>query len=188
MIDNYDSFTYNLVQYCLELGATPKVIRNDELTLSEIVALNPSQIIISPGPCTPNEAGVSLEVVSHFYKTIPLLGVCLGHQALVQALGGRVIRAHLVMHGKTSPVLHDQSGVFANLPSPLVATRYHSLVADEQDLPAELAVNAWVEETDGHRTIMGVQHKTYPVAGVQFHPESIMSECGHDMLANFLRW
>lgn len=188
MIDNYDSFTYNLVQYCLELGAKPEVIRNDQLTLAEIIALNPMQIIISPGPCTPNEAGVSLDVVNHFYKRIPLLGVCLGHQALVQALGGTVIRARAVMHGKTSPVTHDQTGVFAELPSPLTATRYHSLVAREQDLPSELLVNAWVDEADGHRTIMGVQHATYPVAGVQFHPESIMSEHGHAMLANFLRW
>jgi len=188
MIDNYDSFTYNLVQYCLELGATPKVIRNDQLSLAEIIALKPTRIIISPGPCTPNEAGVSLEVVEHFYQSTPLLGVCLGHQALVQSLGGRVVRAHLVMHGKTSPVQHDQTGVFKDLPSPLTATRYHSLVADAQDLPEELAVNAWVIEDDGHKTIMGVQHKKYPVAGVQFHPESIMSEHGHQMLANFLRW
>lgn len=188
MIDNYDSFTYNLVQYCMELGAEPTVIRNDQLSLREIIALQPTHIIISPGPCTPNEAGVSLEVVDHFYQKTPMLGVCLGHQALVQALGGTVIRANQVMHGKTSLVQHDQTGVFADLPSPLTATRYHSLVACDQNVPRDLLINAWVEEDNGQRTIMGVQHKRYPVAGVQFHPESIMTEHGHAMIANFLQW
>lgn len=188
MIDNYDSFTYNLVQYFAELGADVRVFRNDTLTVADIEQLQPEQIVISPGPCTPNEAGVSLEAIRHFAGRIPILGVCLGHQAIGQAFGGRIVRAGRVMHGKTSPVRHRGQGVFAGLPNPLTATRYHSLAIDKASLPDCLEVTAWTEQADGSiEEIMGVRHRSLDVEGVQFHPESILSEAGHELLANFLR-
>jgi anthranilate synthase component 2 len=188
MIDNYDSFTYNLVQYFGELGADVRVFRNDALTVADIERLNPEKIVISPGPCSPNEAGVSLETIRAFAGRIPLLGVCLGHQAIGQVFGGYVIRAGRVMHGKTSPVYHRGEGVFAGLPNPLTATRYHSLVVDKARLPDCLEVTAWTENEDGSvEEIMGVRHRTLDVEGVQFHPESILTEAGHELLANFLR-
>jgi anthranilate synthase component II len=182
MIDNYDSFTYNLVQYFGELGEDVRVFRNDEITLDQIAALSPDRICISPGPCTPNEAGVSLGVFERFAGRVPILGVCLGHQALGQAFGGKVIRAKTLMHGKTSPVAHTGVGVFASLPTPFEAARYHSLAVERASLPACLEVTAWT--VDGE--IMGLRHKTLPVEGVQFHPESIATEHGHTMLRNFL--
>lgn len=188
MIDNYDSFTYNVVQYLAELGADVKVVRNDEIDVPEIEALAPEKIVISPGPCTPNEAGVSLKVIEAFAGRIPLLGVCLGHQAIGQAFGGKVIRAPQVMHGKTSPVYHENRGVFTGLNNPLQATRYHSLVIDKATLPECLEVTAWTQNEDGSRAeIMGVRHTTLAVEGVQFHPESILTEQGHELLNNFLR-
>ncbi|HEX5515402.1 MAG TPA: aminodeoxychorismate/anthranilate synthase component II [Gammaproteobacteria bacterium] len=188
MIDNYDSFTYNLVQYFAELGADVHVVRNDALTLAEIEALQPERIVISPGPCTPDQAGVSLEVIRSFAGRLPILGVCLGHQAIGQVFGGYVVRAGRVMHGKTSPVRHRDQGVFAGLPNPLRATRYHSLAIDKTRLPECLELTAWTENPDGSiEEIMGVRHRTLDVEGVQFHPESILSEAGHDLLANFLR-
>jgi anthranilate synthase component 2 len=188
MIDNYDSFTYNLVQYFGELNAEVKVIRNDEITVSEIAALAPEKIVISPGPCTPNEAGISLAVINAFAGTIPLLGVCLGHQSIGQAFGGKVVRAPYVMHGKTSPVYHHNTGVFTGLNNPLQATRYHSLVIEKETLPECLDITAWTQNPDGSMAeIMGVRHKTLPVEGVQFHPESILTEQGHELLNNFLR-
>ncbi len=188
MIDNYDSFTYNLVQYFGELGANIKVVRNDEITIEEIAALAPEKIVISPGPCTPNEAGVSIETIKTFAGKIPLLGVCLGHQSIGQAFGGNVIRAPFVMHGKTSPVFHNNTGVFKNLKNPFQATRYHSLVIEKETLPDCLEVTAWTQNEDGSLgEIMGVKHKTLAVEGVQFHPESILTEHGHDMLRNFLQ-
>ncbi|MBN8426253.1 MAG: aminodeoxychorismate/anthranilate synthase component II [Xanthomonadales bacterium] len=187
MIDNYDSFTYNLVQYFGELGQAVKVVRNDELSVAQIAALKPERIVISPGPCTPNEAGVSLEVLAALGDQVPILGVCLGHQSIGQAFGGKVIRASRIMHGKTSPVFHTGKGVFAGLPSPFEATRYHSLVVEQSSLPDCLEVTAWTENADGSREeIMGLRHRTLPVQGVQFHPESILTEHGHAMLQNFL--
>ena len=187
MIDNYDSFTYNLVQYFGELGADVKVVRNDEITVDEIAALAPEKIVISPGPCTPTEAGVSIETIKTFAGKIPLLGVCLGHQSIGQALGGKVIRAPFVMHGKTSPVYHNNKGVFAGLKNPFQATRYHSLVIEKESLPDCLEITAWTQNEDGSMAeIMGVKHKTLALEGVQFHPESILTEQGHDMLRNFL--
>ena len=187
MVDNYDSFTYNLVQYFGELGQAVKVIRNDELSVAQIAALKPERIVISPGPCTPNEAGVSLEVLAALGDQVPILGVCLGHQSIGQAFGGKVIRASRIMHGKTSPVFHTGKGVFAGLPSPFEATRYHSLVVEQSSLPDCLEVTAWTENADGSREeIMGLRHRTLPVQGVQFHPESILTEHGHAMLQNFL--
>jgi anthranilate synthase component 2 len=187
MIDNYDSFTYNLVQYFGELGQAVKVVRNDELSVAQIAALKPERIVISPGPCTPNEAGVSLEVLAALGDQVPILGVCLGHQSIGQAFGGKVIRASRIMHGKTSPVFHTGQGVFAGLPSPFEATRYHSLVVEQSSLPDCLEVTAWTENADGSREeIMGLRHRTLPVQGVQFHPESILTEHGHAMLQNFL--
>ena len=187
MIDNYDSFTYNLVQYFGELGADIKVVRNDEITIAEIVALAPEKIVISPGPCTPTEAGISVAAINTFAGKIPLLGVCLGHQSIGQALGGKVIRAPFVMHGKTSPVYHNNKGVFAGLNNPFQATRYHSLVIEKESLPECLEITAWTQNDDGSMAeIMGVKHKTLAVEGVQFHPESILTEHGHDMLRNFL--
>lgn len=187
MIDNYDSFTYNLVQYFGELGAEVKVVRNDEITIAEIAALAPEKIVISPGPCTPNEAGVSVATINTFAGKIPLLGVCLGHQAIGQAMGGKVIRAPFVMHGKTSPVYHNNTGVFTGLKNPFQATRYHSLVIEKESLPDCLEITAWTQNEDGSMgEIMGVKHKTLAVEGVQFHPESILTEHGHDMLRNFL--
>lgn len=187
MIDNYDSFTYNLVQYFGELGADIKVVRNDEITIAEIAALAPEKIVISPGPCTPTEAGVSIDTIKTFAGKIPLLGVCLGHQSIGQALGGKVIRAPFVMHGKTSPVYHNNKGVFAGLKNPFQATRYHSLVIEKESIPECLEITAWTQNEDGSMAdIMGVKHKTLALEGVQFHPESILTEHGHDMLRNFL--
>jgi anthranilate synthase component 2 len=187
MIDNYDSFTYNLVQYFGELGEQVHVIRNDQLDVDAIAALQPERIVISPGPCTPNEAGVSLEVIEQLGARIPLLGVCLGHQGIGQAFGGRVIRAGRIMHGKTSPVHHRGQGVFAGLPSPFEATRYHSLVVEQASLPDCLEVTAWTENEDGSiEEIMGLRHRELPIEGVQFHPESILTQHGHALLANFL--
>lgn len=188
VIDNYDSFTYNLVQYFAELGAKVEVIRNDALSLAEIQALQPARIVISPGPGAPDQAGVSLAVIREFGGKLPILGVCLGHQAIGQAFGGQVVAAGQIMHGKTSPVHHHNQGVFAGLPNPLRGTRYHSLVIDKTQLPECLEITAWTEHSDGSiEEIMGVRHRTLDIEGVQFHPESILSEAGHDLLANFLR-
>ncbi len=187
MIDNYDSFTYNLVQYFAELGAEVKVQRNDKLTINDIETLNPELIVISPGPCTPNEAGISLDVIHQFAGKKPILGVCLGHQAIGQAFGGNVVHAREIMHGKTSPVHHNNVGVFKGLNNPLQATRYHSLVIKKETLPDCFEVTAWTENPDGSiDEIMGVRHKTLPIEGVQFHPESILTEQGHQLLKNFL--
>ncbi|HVY07270.1 MAG TPA: aminodeoxychorismate/anthranilate synthase component II [Burkholderiales bacterium] len=182
MIDNYDSFTYNLVQYFGELGEDVKVVRNDELGIEQIAAMNPERIVVSPGPCTPNEAGVSVPAIRHFAGKIPLLGVCLGHQSIGQAFGGRIVHAKQLMHGKVSNIEHRNQGVFRELPNPLCATRYHSLVIERESLPDVLEVTAWTEDGE----IMGVRHKQLQVEGVQFHPESILTERGHDLLANFL--
>ncbi|MFJ7828487.1 aminodeoxychorismate/anthranilate synthase component II [Psychrobacillus sp. NPDC096623] len=182
MIDNYDSFTYNLVQYIGELGIEVKVARNDELTIDTIETLNPQVIVVSPGPCTPNEAGISLEVITHFAGKIPILGVCLGHQAIGQAFGGKVIRADRLMHGKVSPVFHDSKGVNADIPNPFRATRYHSLLVERESFPDCLEITAWTEEGE----IMGLRHKNYPVEGVQYHPESIMTEEGKKIIHNFI--
>jgi len=187
MIDNYDSFTYNLVQYFGELGVDIRVFRNDEITLGEIGAMKPDQIVLSPGPCTPAEAGISVASITEFAGKIPILGVCLGHQSIGEAFGGKIIRAKRVMHGKISPIHHKGKGVFKDLPSPFNATRYHSLVIEQDSLPDCLEVTAWTENPDGSiEEIMGVRHKTLAVEGVQFHPESILSEHGHQMLKNFL--
>lgn len=187
MIDNYDSFTFNIVQYLAELGADVKVIRNDELTLEEIARLKPERIVVSPGPCTPNEAGISLAAIREFAGKVPILGVCLGHQAMGQVFGGRVIRARQVMHGKISPIHHAGVGVFRGLPSPFNATRYHSLVVEYATLPECLEVTAWTAREDGTvDEIMGMRHKSLPIEGVQFHPESILTEHGHALLKNFL--
>ena len=188
MIDNYDSFTYNVVQYLGELGADVKVVRNDELTVAEIEALKPERIVVSPGPCTPNEAGVSVPVLKHFAGKLPILGICLGHQSIGQAFGGDVVRARQVMHGKTSPDYHEGLGVFAGLNNPMTVTRYHSLVISRDTLPDCLELTAWTQHDDGSvDEIMGVRHRDYMIEGVQFHPESILSEQGHEMLANFLK-
>jgi anthranilate synthase component II len=187
MIDNYDSFTFNVVQYLAELGADVHVVRNDELTIEQIKALQPERIVISPGPCTPNEAGVSLEVIKTFAGLIPMLGICLGHQSIGQAFGGDVVRAKAVMHGKTSPIHHTGMGVFVDLPSPFTATRYHSLVVDQPTLPSCLEITAWTQTDQGEvDEIMGFRHKQFAIEGVQFHPESILTEHGHDLLNNFL--
>ncbi|AGA32066.1 Anthranilate synthase, amidotransferase component; Para-aminobenzoate synthase, amidotransferase component [Thioalkalivibrio nitratireducens DSM 14787] len=188
MIDNYDSFTFNLVQYLGELGAEVAVHRNDRIDLEGVRRLAPDGIVISPGPCTPNEAGVSLEVIRTFAGEIPILGVCLGHQAIGQAFGGRVIHAKAIMHGKTSPVFHSGQGVFEGLDNPLEATRYHSLVIEQSSLPDCLEVTAWTQDESGRLDeIMGVRHRTLPVEGVQFHPESILTRQGHQLLDNFLK-
>tara|TARA_R110001592_G_scaffold57536_15_gene174802 strand:- start:3747 stop:4331 length:585 start_codon:yes stop_codon:yes gene_type:complete len=187
MIDNYDSFTYNVVQYFAELGADVKVLRNDEISIDEIRALAPTHLVISPGPCTPNEAGISLAAIKAFAGEIPILGVCLGHQSIGQAFGGKIVRARAVMHGKTSPMHHHNSGVFSGLNNPLVATRYHSLVIEKDSLPDCLEVTSWTQHADGSvDEIMGVRHKTLDIEGVQFHPESILSEQGHELFKNFL--
>lgn len=187
MIDNYDSFTYNVVQYLAELGATVEVFRNDELTLKDIEQMAPEKIVISPGPCTPNEAGISIDVIKAFSSHIPLLGICLGHQSIGQAFGGKVVRAKEVMHGKTSRICHGNAGVFRGLSPRFEATRYHSLVVEQISLPTCLEVTAWTEHDDGSLDeIMGIRHKEYSVEGVQFHPESILTEHGHDLLKNFL--
>ena len=184
MIDNYDSFTYNLVQYFGELGQDVKVYRNDQVTVDEIEKLAPDHIVISPGPCTPNEAGVSIDVIKAFAGKLPVLGVCLGHQAMGQAFGGKIVHAKELMHGKTSMVHHTGEGVFKGLPSPFEATRYHSLVVERESLPDCLAITAWTDDGE----IMGLRHKEFTVEGVQFHPESILSEHGHDLLRNFLSY
>ena len=181
-IDNYDSFTYNIVQYLGELGQDVSVRCNDAVSLDEIAALNPRYLVIGPGPCTPKEAGISVEAMRHFAGKIPILGVCLGHQTIGEAFGGKVVRANTLMHGKTSPVFHENLGVFKGLPNPVVCTRYHSLVIDRASLPEHLHITAWTE--DG--TIMGIRHRDYAIEGVQFHPEGLLTEHGHDMLKNFL--
>jgi anthranilate synthase component 2 len=187
MIDNYDSFTYNLVQYLGELGADVRVYRNDRITVQEIEQLTPEKIVISPGPCTPNEAGVSVQTISRFAGRIPILGVCLGHQSIGQAFGGRIVHAGEIMHGKTSMIMHSDTGVFRGLPQPFEATRYHSLVIEKQSLPDCLEITAWTENGQGGvDEIMGVRHREMAVEGVQFHPESILTSCGHDLLRNFL--
>lgn len=183
MIDNYDSFTYNLVQYLGELGEDVRVFRNDQITVADIEAMRPDHIVISPGPCTPNEAGISVETIRRLAGKIPILGVCLGHQSIGQAFGGRIIRARQLMHGKTSMIHHNGQGVFRGLPSPFEATRYHSLVIERATLPDCLEITAWTEDGE----IMGVRHRQLPVEGVQFHPESILTQFGHELLANFLK-
>ncbi len=187
MIDNYDSFTFNVVQYLLELGAEVTVRRNDEIDIADIEQMAPEKIVISPGPCTPNEAGISLATVAHFAGKIPILGICLGHQSIGQSFGGSVVRANAVMHGKTSLIHHDGKGVFAQLENPFVATRYHSLVVAQQDLPDCLEVTAWTEVDGEIDAIMGLKHRELNVEGVQFHPESILTEHGHQLLDNFLQ-
>lgn len=186
LIDNYDSFTWNLVQYFGELGAEVRVVRNDALTLADIERLQPTQLVISPGPCSPNEAGISLAAIQHFAGRLPILGVCLGHQAIAQVFGAHVVRAPQVMHGKTSPIHHANVGVFRGLPSPFAATRYHSLLVDRASLPAELEETAWTERNGTRDYLMGLRHRTLPIEGVQFHPESILTEHGHWLLRNFL--
>lgn len=183
MIDNYDSFTYNLVQYLAELGEDVAVYRNDEIALDDVARLKPQKIVISPGPCSPNEAGISVPLIERFAGEIPILGVCLGHQSIGQALHGRIVHAKQLMHGKTSMIHHTGQGVFSGLPNPFRATRYHSLVIERESLPAELEVTAWTDDGE----IMGVRHRTLPLEGVQFHPESILTEHGHALLANFLK-
>ena len=187
VLDNYDSFTYNLVQYLGELGAEVVVRRNDELTPQEVEALRPERILLSPGPCTPREAGILIPLIRHMAGKVPILGVCLGHQAIGEAFGGDVVRAKTLMHGKTSPVTHDSKGVFAGLPTPLTCTRYHSLIVDEESLPSVLEVTARTHEENGcGSVIMGLRHRTLPIEGVQFHPESVLTEGGHQMIRNFL--
>ena len=183
VIDNYDSFTYNLVQYLGELGATLHVVRNDKTSLDEIRSLGPERILVSPGPCTPREAAISCDVIREFGSRLPLLGVCLGHQCIGEVYGGKIVRADRLMHGKTSPILHEGAGIFRDLPNPFEATRYHSLIVERESLPPELEVTAETKE----REIMGIRHKEHPVQGVQFHPESILTEAGRKLLANFLR-
>jgi anthranilate synthase/aminodeoxychorismate synthase-like glutamine amidotransferase len=187
ILDNYDSFTYNLVQYFGELGAEVEVRRNDQVSIAELESLWPERIVISPGPCTPQEAGISIDLIRHFAGKIPILGVCLGHQAIGAAFGGRVVRAPHLMHGKTSEIVHDGKSIFRKLPTPMTATRYHSLIVEEKDLPAELEVSAWTTEKDGSRTIMGLRHKRFAVEGVQFHPESVLTEAGNGLVRNFFR-
>ena len=182
MIDNYDSFTYNLVQYLAEIGQEVKVVRNDKISIEEINKLNPQYIVISPGPCTPNEAGISLELIEAFKGKIPILGVCLGHQSIGQAFGGKIIHAQTIMHGKTSKISHNNKGVFRGIKNPFIATRYHSLVIDRETLPNCFDITAWTDDNE----IMGIKHKELAIEGVQFHPESILSEHGHDLLKNFL--
>jgi anthranilate synthase/aminodeoxychorismate synthase-like glutamine amidotransferase len=187
ILDNYDSFTYNLVQYVAESGEVVEVRRNDEVTVGEVRSLNPAKIIISPGPCTPREAGISVELIRKMAGKVPILGVCLGHQAIGEAFGGKVVRAKNLMHGKTSEIAHDGKGVFESVESPMTATRYHSLVVQEKGLPAELEVSARTHDADGSEVIMGLRHKRYPVEGVQFHPESILTSNGKKIIANFLK-
>jgi anthranilate synthase/aminodeoxychorismate synthase-like glutamine amidotransferase len=187
VLDNYDSFTYNLVQYLGELGAGVEVRRNDQVTVDEIAAMRPERIVISPGPCTPHEAGISVDLIRHFAGKVPLLGVCLGHQAIGAAFGGSVVRAKNLMHGKTSQVEHDGKTIFQGLSSPMTATRYHSLIVAEDDLPAELEVSAWTHDRDGTRVIMGLRHRKFAVEGVQFHPESVLTGEGKKLIRNFLQ-
>jgi anthranilate synthase/aminodeoxychorismate synthase-like glutamine amidotransferase len=187
VLDNYDSFTYNLVQYLGELGADVMVARNDQTTTAEIEALHPDRILISPGPCTPHEAGISIDVIKNFAGKIPVLGVCLGHQAIGEAFGGKVVRAANLMHGKTSSVEHDGKTIFRDIPSPMTATRYHSLIVEEKSLPKELEVSATCHDRDGTRVIMGLRHRKFPVEGVQFHPESVLTDQGKQIIRNFLQ-
>ena len=192
VLDNYDSFTYNLVQYIGELGVDVEarrieVRRNDQVTVTEVAAMQPERIVISPGPCTPHDAGISIDLIRYFAGKVPVLGVCLGHQAIGEAFGGHVARAGHLMHGKTSPVMHDNRTVFQGLPMPMTATRYHSLIVEEKDLPAELEVSAWTTEKDGTRTIMGLRHRQCAVEGVQFHPESVLTDAGKKLVENFLK-
>jgi anthranilate synthase/aminodeoxychorismate synthase-like glutamine amidotransferase len=186
VLDNYDSFTYNLVQYIGELGAEVTVRRNDQVTVAEIDALHPDRIVISPGPCTPQEAGISIDVIRQFAGKVPLLGVCLGHQAIGAAFGGKVVRAPNLMHGKTSSVVHDGKTIFRKIPSPMTATRYHSLIVEEKSLPAELEISATCQDRDGTRVIMGLRHRKFAVEGVQFHPESVLTDQGKLIVRNFL--
>ena len=187
MIDNYDSFTYNLVQYFGELGVDVEVHRNDQITVEEIEQKDPEWIVISPGPCTPNEAGISVDTIRYFAGRKPILGVCLGHQSIGQAFGGEIVHAGAIMHGKTSMIHHNDKGLFKGIPNPFEATRYHSLVIDKATLPEELEITAWTETPDGDLDeIMGVRHRDYPIEGMQFHPESILTEHGHELLRNFL--
>ena len=186
VLDNYDSFTYNLVQYLGELGAEVEVRRNDQVTVAEAEAMRPERIVVSPGPCTPHEAGISVDLIRHFAGKVPVLGVCLGHQAIGEAFGGRVVRAAHIMHGKTSAVMHDNKTIFQGLPMPMTATRYHSLIVEEEYLPPELEISAWTTEKDGTRTIMGLRHRQCAVEGVQFHPESVLTEHGKTLVRNFL--
>jgi anthranilate synthase/aminodeoxychorismate synthase-like glutamine amidotransferase len=186
VLDNYDSFTYNLVQYLGELGAQVEVRRNDQVTLADVEAMRPERIVVSPGPCTPQEAGISIALIRHFAGKVPILGVCLGHQAIGAAFGGKVVRAPHLMHGKTSTVTHDNRSIFHGLPAPMTATRYHSLIVEEKNLPAELEVSAWTTEKDGSRTIMGLRHRKFAVEGVQFHPESVLTDSGKKLVRNFL--
>ncbi len=187
VLDNYDSFTYNLVQYLGELGAQVLVQRNDQITIDEIAGLRPERIVISPGPCTPEDAGISIELIRQFAGKVPLLGVCLGHQAIGAAFGGKVVRAPNLMHGKTSRIEHDTRTIFRGLPSPLTATRYHSLIVAESGLPSELEISAFTRERDGARVIMGLRHREFPVEGVQFHPESVLTPEGKQLIRNFLQ-
>lgn len=186
VLDNYDSFTYNLVQYLGELGADVTVRRNDQVTVEEIEAMRPTHILVSPGPCTPREAGISVDLIRHFAGKVPVLGVCLGHQAIGEAFGGRVVHAKNLMHGKTSEVEHDGKTIFAGVRTPMTATRYHSLIVAEEDLPSELEVSARAHDRDGNPVIMGLRHRKYPVEGVQFHPESVLTSDGRELLRNFL--
>jgi anthranilate synthase/aminodeoxychorismate synthase-like glutamine amidotransferase len=186
VLDNYDSFTYNLVQYLGELGAKIEVRRNDDLTVEEVEALNPERILLSPGPCTPGEAGILVPLIRHMAGKAPILGVCLGHQAIGEAFGGKIVRARQLMHGKTSSVNHDGKGVFSGLPTPLTCTRYHSLIVEEDSLPGDLAITARTPDRSGASVIMGLRHKTLPVEGVQFHPESVLTEGGRQMIRNFM--
>jgi anthranilate synthase/aminodeoxychorismate synthase-like glutamine amidotransferase len=186
VLDNYDSFTYNLVQYLGEMGAKIEVRRNDDVTIEQIEEMHPDRILISPGPCTPQEAGISVELIRYFAGKVPLLGVCLGHQAIGAAFGGEVVRAKNLMHGKTSKVVHDGKTIFHGLASPMTATRYHSLIVSEKNLPADLEVSAWTSDKDAARVIMGLRHKKFPVEGVQFHPESVLTEEGKKLVKNFL--
>jgi anthranilate synthase/aminodeoxychorismate synthase-like glutamine amidotransferase len=187
VLDNYDSFTYNLVQYLGELGQEVVVRRNDQVTVAEVEAMHPRQIVISPGPCTPAEAGISIELVRRLAGKIPILGVCLGHQAIGAAFGGEIVRAPKLMHGKTSEVIHDNKTIFQGMPMPLTATRYHSLIVEEKSLPAELEISAWTSDGPSSRTIMGLRHKEFPVEGVQFHPESVLTVEGKKLVSNFLK-
>jgi anthranilate synthase/aminodeoxychorismate synthase-like glutamine amidotransferase len=186
VLDNYDSFTYNLVQYIGELGMEVVVRRNDQITVTGIEELHPDRIVISPGPCTPQDAGISIELIRHFAGRVPLLGVCLGHQAIGAAFGGKVVRAANLMHGKTSSVEHDGKSIFRGIPSPMTATRYHSLIVQEKDLPEELEISATCTDRDGERVIMGLRHRKFPVEGVQFHPESVLTEHGRQIVRNFM--
>ena len=186
VLDNYDSFTYNLVQYIGELGQEVVVRRNDQITVDEIEALHPDRIVISPGPCTPQDAGISINLIRHFAGRVPLLGVCLGHQAIGEAFGGKVVRAATLMHGKTSSIQHDGKSIFRGIPSPMTATRYHSLIVQEKGLPSELEVTATCQDRNGQRVIMGLRHRKFAVEGVQFHPESVLTENGRQIVRNFV--